>query len=412
MALVDTRGYNLTPDIVGSLASGMQLGQAVTERERQEQIRGLLAQQQQRVGVTEGGVTTTQPAIPQDEMMRRVRAIDPIQAEQLFKSMGLDDKSKRAEFSSFAGQLQAMPFEQREGYIKARAEKLKSEGRDPTETLKLLTVDEQTQNQALQGVQLADLSTKERFAVADQQRATGPKIGTYNPRDYTVQSFAEFRSTGDPAVLERYTEKTIDVGGVPHQFDPESESYKPIVTTEKIASNRAKIAAAVKQAESSAKSSGEDFSAYGRAKAALPGLLEVTNKLSKLSDIATYTTTGKAFNFMVKELGFGATKGATARASMTALVNNQVLPLLRETFGAAFTKAEGDSLKATLLDVDASPEEKKATLKSFIDQKVRNLQTSERQLGIEDQTQLPEKDVSLMSDEELEAEAARLRGQK
>jgi len=410
MALVDTRGYQLQPNILSGVQGGMQLGSAVAERDRAEAIRGILAQQQgQQVGVQEGSVTTTRPAISQEEMKRQVRAIDPVQAEKILTSMGLDDASKREEMSRFAAQLQSIPYQQRDGYIQARAEKLKSEGRDPSETLKLSGIPEAQQDQALVGVQMMDLSTKERFTVKDQQQATGPRIGTYNPRDYTVQSFADFRKTGDPSVLERYTEKTVDVGGVPHLFDPVTESYKPVVSTQKVASNRAKIASAIKQAESEARGKGESFDAYSRAKAALPGLMEVTNKLSKLADVATYTTAGKAFNFMTKELGFGATKGATARASMTALVNNQVLPLLRETFGAAFTKAEGDSLKATLLDVDATPEEKKATLNSFIDQKIRNLQTSERQLGIEDKTTKP---LDQMSDEELEAEAVRLRGQK
>ena len=147
-----------------------------------------------------------------------------------------------------------------------------------------------------------------------------------------------------------------------------------------------KIRAAIKQAEVLAQKRGETLSDYNKAKAALPGLNEVTTKLKQLSDIGTYTMGGKAFNYMAKELGFGATKGATARASMISIVDNQVLPLLKATFGGSFSVQEGDSLRASLLDSDATPAEKKATLDAFIQQKMRNLQGAERELNIKPTT--------------------------
>lgn len=86
----------------------------------------------------------------------------------------------------------------------------------------------------------------------DHAKAQG-RIGTYNPRDYTVQSFAKFNETGNPAVLERYTEKTVDIGGVPHRLVPgTTNKYEPIETVEKVASNQAAIKSAVKQAEAQA----------------------------------------------------------------------------------------------------------------------------------------------------------------
>lgn len=142
------------------------------------------------------------------------------------------------------------------------------------------------------------------------------------------------------------------------------------------------IRAAIKLAEKNAVAEGETFTSLNRAKAALPGLKEVTEKLKSLADVATFTTAGKLINLASKELGFGATKGATARSTMRAVVDNQVLPLLRETFGAAFTKAEGDTLRNTLLDPDTTPDQMKATLDAFIEQKVRNIETKERELGL------------------------------
>lgn len=134
------------------------------------------------------------------------------------------------------------------------------------------------------------------------------------------------------------------------------------------------IRQSVKEAEERAKAGGEALSEYDRAQAALPGLKEVVGKLKTLSDVATYTMGGKVFDTVVKELGFGATEGATARAKMESLVNNQILPLLRDTFGAQFTEREGDTLKRTMLDIDAAPEQKKEILDSFIGQKMRDLE--------------------------------------
>ena len=143
-----------------------------------------------------------------------------------------------------------------------------------------------------------------------------------------------------------------------------------------------KVRGAIKEAEQEAKSRGEKLSEYGRAQAAMPGLQEVVNKLKTLSDVATYTMAGKAFDAVVKELGFGATEGATARAKMESLVNNQILPLLRDTFGAQFTEREGEQLRKTMLDIDAAPEQKKQILDSFIEQKMRDLQMKQEQAGI------------------------------
>lgn len=74
-------------------------------------------------------------------------------------------------------------------------------------------------------------------------------------------------------------------------------------------------------------------------------------------------------------------EGATARKEYMSLVDNQILPLLRQTFGAQFTAKEGESLKATLGDPDATPEQKDAVIRSFIDQKKQTINSLEREAG-------------------------------
>lgn len=157
---------------------------------------------------------------------------------------------------------------------------------------------------------------------------------------------------------------------------------------------------AVIEARASATEKGEVFTDLSRMNAALPGLKDTVNTLRELAPIATSTFGGRLFNAAVKESGFGTTKGATARAKFTAIVNNQVLPLLKPTFGAAFTVQEGETLKATLGDPNASPQEKMAQLDAFITQKIRDIETKEAQLG-----QTPSAGNDLTAEEQAELNA-------
>jgi len=167
---------------------------------------------------------------------------------------------------------------------------------------------------------------------------------------------------------------------------------------EKIISFETKLKSSVRQAETEAKARGETVTAVTKAKAAMPSIAEVVGKLKLLSDDATFTLAGKGFNRIAKELGFSTSAG-TSRASMISIVDNQVLPLLRPIFGAAFTKAEGDSLKQALVDPNSTPDSRKAQLDSFLDQMVRNIEVQERELQAGQQTESG--DVSTLSDEEL-----------
>jgi len=166
--------------------------------------------------------------------------------------------------------------------------------------------------------------------------------------------------------------------------------HKPAITT------------AVKLAEKQALERGDVLNALQRSQAAFPGLITATDELKELAQISTSTFGGKLFDAAVKQSGFGSTKGATARAKFIAIVNNQVLPLLKETFGAAFTFQEGESLKATMGSPDSSPEEKMVEIDAFIAQKMRDIETKQLQLSqpavIGAQT-----NASTSSDEELKA---------
>lgn len=148
-----------------------------------------------------------------------------------------------------------------------------------------------------------------------------------------------------------------------------------------IAKARATIATAVTLATKEATARGETLTDLARSEAALPGLRDTVGQLKELAAIATSTLGGRIFDVAVKESGFGSTEGATARAKFIAIVNNQVLPLLKQTFGGSFSVEEGKELKASMGDPDSTLEEKLAQLDAFIDQKVRTIQGQQREVG-------------------------------
>ena len=125
----------------------------------------------------------------------------------------------------------------------------------------------------------------------------------------------------------------------------------------------------------------EAVSKYNSLNSKMPGLRQVTEELAVLADKATYTYLGQAGDFLARQAGLDPSEGALARTKYGAMVDNQVLPLLRDTFGAAFTVKEGESLRATLGDPDKTPQEKKLVLDSFIEQKTRDLEALATRTG-------------------------------
>lgn len=134
-------------------------------------------------------------------------------------------------------------------------------------------------------------------------------------------------------------------------------------------------------AKAEGKAQGAAVSEYQSVTSKMPGLEKVVQDLDELSNRATYTMAGQAFDAGVRQLGFAPRDAAVARAEYTAKVDNQVLPLLRDTFGAQFTEREGATLRATLGDPNKSPQEKQAVLRAFIEQKRRDIEALASRTG-------------------------------
>jgi hypothetical protein len=141
-----------------------------------------------------------------------------------------------------------------------------------------------------------------------------------------------------------------------------------------------KVKSALKQAELSGKDVAETTIDYGKQIANMPNLTFMIKQLLDLAPIATSTISGKVWNGLVKQFGF-STKGGTARAGYESIVNNELLPQLKAVFGGSPTDEEYNRLVATVGDVDATTDEKKIALKSFLTARATKIQASQRELG-------------------------------
>lgn len=117
--------------------------------------------------------------------------------------------------------------------------------------------------------------------------------------------------------------------------------------------------------------------------AAYPSLRESTDRLAALGQVATYTAKGQFTDAVRRQLGVDVGDSAEAAAEMATIVDVSILPLLRPTFGAAFTVNEGEWLRATMGDLNLSPEEKIRQINARVEGWNRELRTGARRTGKE-----------------------------
>lgn len=173
-----------------------------------------------------------------------------------------------------------------------------------------------------------------------------------------------FAPAKDPIKLDLGTHYAI--------LDPQTRQVVGTVPKELAGAERAKV---------EGRGQGEAADTLRSIESKMPGLETVIKRLDDLSDKATYTAAGQATDFMMRQAGMQPRDSAVARAEYVSIVNNQILPLLRDTFGAQFTEREGNTLRETLGDPDKSPKEKQAVLKAFIEQKRRDVQALQSRVG-------------------------------
>lgn len=418
LAPLQFSGRSLTPDVAGGIQQGQQIlqGENILEQQRQgiraaERKQGQQQQASQLIRRQQAG-----GQIQTGSELAQLMVDNPQLAENVLKASGISTEFQKNDLAQFGFKLEQADPAQQQQLIQQRIQAVQARGGNPQDTAALVGANPQKVGQFARTVQLAALSNEERLNIAQGGKQglasavtkileDGSSIQALPNQQVNVRNPAGELVTGQARldVLKRASEAQIE----------QKRRLSKVAVEEAGATAEAKagvdlrfkpaIRTAVKLAEKAAAARGETLTTLQRAEAALPGLIETVDTLKELAPIVTSTIGGKVFDFAVKESGFGATKGATARAKFIAIVSNQVLPLLKETFGAAFTAVEGAELKATMGDPDASPEQKIAQLEAFITQKRRSIQTAQRELSL---GTITADDLADLTDEQL-AELAR-----
>lgn len=357
-----------------NLLAGSQIGQALAgERQRQN----LLAQQAQRAEA----LAPLQEQLLQQQVQAGQLDIDLAQAQQRAQEQAQSIQALKS------GVDILKPFVERGDLVGAagQLESLRKFGFDDVDIAKfdqmLATGNLDQINQ-----QFATIETLGKAALGEGEIIKGSqRIVNIDGKQFSEVDVAQtdgalktIRTPVGGAIVRKGTGETIEEQRLAEIEKKRLEEEAKLKVKGRLAP---KVEADIIAAKEEAKSKGEKLSALNQAKAALPGLQDVVSSLRSLAPIATSTFTGKAFDIVAKEAGFGATEGATARARFISIIDNEMLPLLKQTFGAAFTVEEGKALKATLGDPDAAPEAKMAQLDSFIESKLRQIETQEREVG-------------------------------
>lgn len=142
------------------------------------------------------------------------------------------------------------------------------------------------------------------------------------------------------------------------------------------------IEAATAEAGVTGKALGEAKASLADYQASYPQLVDTTARLYELADVATYTDAGQIKDYFARQFNMvDVDSPATARARMESIADNQIIPLLKQTFGAQFTENEGQWLKRTLVDPNLSPAEKKAQIQEFMRNKAGTIETLKRRAG-------------------------------
>lgn len=249
-------------------------------------------------------------------------------------------------------------------------------------------VDTQETDYALEKLRTGDLQGLQNdvASMLAAGQAYGMVGGTGQPS--SVQEWQYYNGLSPEQKQEWLNNKragsTVDLGGTQLRLGPDGKpqtSYNKTLKPEDQPANAGAKKAAEATGTAVGGAQGDAQAKLTAMQAQLPRLNQVVEKLHTLGQTATYTKAGVVGNEMARQLGAKVPQGANDRQAFMTTIDNEVLPLLRQTFGAQFTVEEGNRLRATLGDVNLSPSEKDAALKAFIDSKVGEIQTLQRQTG-------------------------------
>ena len=141
-----------------------------------------------------------------DDALLELFVRDPTQAEELFTGLGVVDQAHREDVSRRAAEIQATAPEDRRAVIMEQAAEVEARGGDPSQTMSLLEMAPEDQDQRLRIVQAAAQSTQERSTAAGaaETRATAARQAT------TAEGSLELRREENKLAEENRVDETVE----------------------------------------------------------------------------------------------------------------------------------------------------------------------------------------------------------
>ena len=360
-----------------SMLRGQQIGLASLQREDLQQN---IQQKQQKQAQSQALNALKQKGLTDPRARAIAIQLDPNYGQQLqeFEAQQQEFEAKRAIY--WGGQAQAAssaPLAQRPSYYKSIYDKAKTAGED----VSIYPLPSEKWTDAHQGalefISKSSVPAKDALEAKQKQQAAESKLkrGLSLPSD--VRSY-QFYKDLPPQEQQDFLNVKRDVLKTGLTTDEQGK----VVVLPGITQAKTDIKASESKGTAIGKTQAEIKASLASQESKIPELEKAVKDLSTLSKKATYTKAGQLRDDFLRQSGLPISEGGIARAEYAARVDNQILPLLRDTFGAQFTEREGATLRATLGDVNKAPAEKNAILRAFIKQKKATIQSTKRQLGI------------------------------
>jgi len=341
VSIVSANQFNLRGDPLGSFSRGMGIG----DQFKQMQLQKAQEQFLQDGGMQEADAMQSSAKLGLD-FQRKVAQGLKLQDERT----GQIDAGKMAEAADFAFRIEDMDPERQNLAISKRIERLESEGRDASQTRELLNTPPNQRKNALQTVQLAALPNETRLKVMSGQLDRS-KIKSFAPQanadgGLSIPQVLPDGSVKFVAVPGSVAETSVEKGG--RQLE-EKKRLEKAKTTETEKREIKKLTAKRKQ---SFVDSGIE---------AADSMANIKRSIQLLDSVATGGFDNAALR--AKQI-FGVESGNEAELSTN--LGRSVLAQLKPIFGAAFTAAEGESLKRIEANFGKSSEGNKRLLKQLL----------------------------------------------
>lgn len=205
-----------------------------------------------------------------------------------------------------------------------------------------------------------DPAEESRQAILRQQQTTG--VSPAQRRDLT------------PQAIPGYAEQSGGIKATQKRMETQAQKDVELKMNPLIAAQTA-------EKTETGKGLGETKNTYEDFMSAAPGIADAGNQLYMLADTSTYTLAGRGRDMFLRQFNFDPTDSAKAKAKAETIIATMVLPLLRPTFGAQFTAAEGKWMRDTLGDPNLSGPERQAQIKARMDGWQRQAEQLSRRTG-------------------------------